>query len=344
MNTEQEALFQEGAGRTARLLAYGLIAIVLMAADQRGHYLPQFRAWAGHVMIPLYEAVGSPFAALNSLGRYLNDQSQLQAQLQQLQQANLELRAQSLLLDQLRSENNQLRELLGAQQERALQVTYAELVQIALDPFSHRVVINRGSHHGIAVGQAVLDANGVFGQVERVSIGGAEVILISDPNHAMPVQIRRTGMRTLAYGTGNPNQILLPDLPLNTDIRPGDVIVTSGLGGHFLPGLPVATVVSTEDEGTVRGDFISALARPLAGLDRSSQLVVVTSNRLGIQQNPEPPAARQGRDTAPGQSESTQDTTPATDAARDSSAPPDTSNTTVTETPAVQGDRAGGEP
>lgn len=277
MNTEQDTLFQKGAGRTARLLAYGLLAIMMMAADHRGHYLGQFRQWSTHALVPIYEAVGLPFAGLHHAGEYFQSQSNLQQQLNRLQQQNLELRAQTLLVEKLRSDNQQLRELLGAQQSQNLNVVYVELVRIGLDPYSHRVVINRGSRHGVRIAQAVMDAQGVFGQVESVSAGGAEVILISDPNHALPVQINRTGMRTLAYGSGNPNRLVLPDLPLNTDIRPGDIIATSGLGGHFHAGLPVAQVDAVDRSG--QGDFISATATPLAGLDRSAQLVVITSPR-----------------------------------------------------------------
>ncbi|HID72491.1 TPA: rod shape-determining protein MreC [Candidatus Micrarchaeota archaeon] len=153
-----------------------------------------------------------------------------------LQQENLRLTTQAQVLTSLREENNRLRELLGASPQGELDVVFCELVRIDLDPYSHRVIINRGSRHGIATGQPVVDAHGVFGQVERVSAGGAQVILISDPDHALPVQINRTGLRTLAYGSGHPQQLVLPDLPLNTDIQAGDLIVTSGLGGRFIAG------------------------------------------------------------------------------------------------------------
>lgn len=278
MSTEQEHLFQENAGRTARLLIYGLVAIMMMAADQRGHYLPQLRLWTTHALVPIYETVGLPFVAINRSSEYFQNQHQLQQQLRALHQENLELRTQALMIQQLRSDNQELRELLGAQQAQELDVVYAELVKISLDPYSHRVVINRGSNDAIAIGQAVMDAQGVFGQVERVSAGGAEVILISDPNHALPVSIQRTGMRTLAYGTGNPNRLVLPDLPLNTDIQADDVIVTSGLGGHFPAGLPVGRVIAVDND--TQGDFASASATPYAGLDRSSQLVVINQRQV----------------------------------------------------------------
>ncbi|GAB4195606.1 MAG: rod shape-determining protein MreC [Wenzhouxiangellaceae bacterium] len=275
VSTEQDRLFQENAGRTARLLVYGVIALVMMAADQRGHYLQQLRDFSAHLLIPVYEVIALPFDGMARAGDYFTRQHSLQQELTALQQENLRLTTQAQVLTNLREENNRLRELLGASPQGELDVVFCELVRIDLDPYSHRVIINRGSRHGIATGQPVVDAHGVFGQVERVSAGGAQVILISDPDHALPVQINRTGLRTLAYGSGHPQQLILPDLPLNTDVMAGDLIVTSGLGGRFIAGLPVAEVVSTEV--TAQGDFTRAIARPLAGLNRSSSLLVITT-------------------------------------------------------------------
>lgn len=276
VNNEQDALFQENAGRTARLLAYGIIAIFIMVADHRSHYLEKVRGWAHELLIPIYETIDLPFHGWAEARIFLTNQQQLKQHLETFRQENLELRAKALQLDNLRQDNNRLRELLGAIQQRELRVLFTELVRIDLDPYSHRVVIDRGANDGIKAGQAVIDGSGVFGQVQEVAANGAVVILISDPNHALPVKVNRSGLRSLAYGTGNPVELVLPDLPMNSDVNKGDLIVTSGLGGRFPPGLPVAEVVSMSINA--KGDFARAMARPLAGLDRSGGLLVILNS------------------------------------------------------------------
>ena len=146
-------------------------------------------------------------------------------------------------------------------------------MSIDLNPWSHRVLINRGSRDGLATGQPVIDTRGVMGQIDEVGLNIAQIILISDPDHALPVRVQRTGLRTVAYGSGRINRLRLTDLPMNVDLVPGDTLVTSGLGGAFPAGLPVAEV---ESVSRPTGEaFARAAVRPLARLDRARHVLVV---------------------------------------------------------------------
>jgi len=145
--------------------------------------------------------------------------------------------------------------------------------RVDLDPFSHKIWIDRGVEHGVVVGQAVIDGLGVVGQVEDVHRHFSSVRLISDPDHALPVQINRTGLRTVAYGRGETSHMLMPNVPLQADVSPGDVIVTSGLGDRFPPGFPVGEVERVErDTGEA---FATVYVRPYAALDRGREVLLI---------------------------------------------------------------------
>jgi rod shape-determining protein MreC len=186
-----------------------------------------------------------------------------------------ESHARLLLLEELGRENAELRELLGASASLDLEFQTAEMRQIDLHPYSHRVVINRGRRHGIEPGQAVVDARGVVGQVDEAMLSSAKVILLSDPDHALPVRVERTRLRTIAYGSGRTGELRLTDLPMNVDLEPGDRLLTSGLGGRFPSGLPVAEVTSIERPSGEA--FAVATARPLANMDGARHLLVLAT-------------------------------------------------------------------
>jgi rod shape-determining protein MreC len=161
-----------------------------------------------------------------------------------------------------------------------------------LVPYEHIVVVNKGARFGVHVGQPVFDANGVVGQVLRVTPYNAEVMLITDPNHAIPVQVNRNGLRTLALGTGQTDRLALPYLSSNADIQVGDLLVTSGLGGVFPHGYPVATVTDVAPQKTA---FAKISAAPVAQLDRNRELLLVWSDsrsvpRISVDQEQHPNA------------------------------------------------------
>lgn len=267
------AIDSEAAARIARLMFYGLLAIVLMTLDYRGNYVSSVRSLAWSALEPVVLAIEAPFDLGQRLGEEMRTRHDLMTRIDVLERERREREAELALLAELRDDNRELRALLEASQRVAPSFQAAELMNIDLNPWSHRVLINRGSRDGLATGQPVMDARGVMGQVDEVGLNTAQVILISDPDHALPVRVQRTGLRTVAYGSGRINQLRLTDLPMNVDLAAGDILVTSGLGGAFPAGLPVAEVASVSRP--VGEAFAQAIVRPLARLDRARHVLVV---------------------------------------------------------------------
>jgi len=176
-------------------------------------------------------------------------------------------------LDALVAQNARLKDLLDAQNNLGLSVQLAHLVDVDLDPFRPRVVLNAGSNQGITVGQPVIDAHGVMGQIVEVLANTSVAMLITDPTHAIPVVIERSGLRTIAYGTGAIDRLDLPNIPISADVQVGDRLVTSGLGGRFPAGFPVGEILKIGTDAT--GMFTAAQARPAAALDRSGDVLLL---------------------------------------------------------------------
>jgi rod shape-determining protein MreC len=254
-------------------MIYMLLAVVLMAMDQSGNFVPRMRASIAYLIEPVYLVAELPARALRGLRTYtrsyatLADENRLQADRLLQQQAQMQR------LAALEMENARLRALLEAGAGHSFDYHFAEMILVSMDPYAHQVIIDSGSRDGVVPGQAVIDGLGILGQVETVQLGQAQVRLISDPDHAIPVQIVRTGERTLAYGTGDAQRLELPSLPIQSDVRVDDLLVTSGLGDRFPPGFPVAMVTAVErDTG---GAFARVDARPLALLDRGREVLLV---------------------------------------------------------------------
>ncbi len=265
--------FGEEGTRTARLMIYILLAIVLMFMDQLGHYVPRIRSAMELAFEPVFKVAGLPAEALQTLERNTRERNDLIAENQQLLQQLLKVSGLVQTQAALRQENQRLRDLLGATRGRLYHFQFAEMIQVELDPFSHKVWIDRGGEEGVVVGQAVIDGKGIVGQIEDVHRHISSVRLISDPDHAMPVQVNRTGLRTVAYGTGETSHLLMPNVPLQADISPGDVIVTSGLGDRFPPGFLVGEVERVErDNGET---FATVYVRPYAALDRGREVLLI---------------------------------------------------------------------
>ena len=259
--------------RTARLMMYILLAIVLMMMDQRGHYVPRIRSALELAFEPVFHLVGWPGEALQSLKRHTRAREELITENQQLLQRLAKMSGSVQSLAALGQENQRLRDLLEATQGRAYRFQFAEMIRVDLDPFSHKIWIDRGVGDGVVIGQAVIDGLGIVGQVEDVHRHFSTVRLISDPDHALPVQINRTGLRTVAYGSGQTSHLLMPNVPLQADVSPGDMIVTSGLGDRFPPGFPVGEVERVErDSG---GTFATVYMRPFAALDRGREILLI---------------------------------------------------------------------
>jgi len=265
--------FAEGGTRTARLMVYILLAVVLMFMDQRGHYVPRIRSVMETAFEPVFHLVGWPADALQSIELHSRARSELITENEELKQRLLATSGMLQTQAALRHENQRLRALLEATQGRAYTFKFAEIKQVDLDPFSHKIWIDRGSEARVVVGQAVMDGLGIVGQVEDVHRYFSIVRLISDPDHALPVQINRTGLRTVAYGSGQTSHLLMPNVPLHADVSPGDLIVTSGFGDRFPPGFPVGEVERVQrDSGAT---FAAVYMRPFAALDRGREVLLV---------------------------------------------------------------------
>jgi len=254
-------------------MLYGLLAVVLMAMDQRGNYVPRIRSAAGTLAEPVYRLIEWPVRATRNLFMQFQSRRTLRLEKNQLRVELALQKAALQRLETLEQENNRLRALLDGARAQDFSYRFAELVRVELDPFSHQVLINRGSVDGVTEGLAVIDGAGVMGQVEDVQLHFSTVRLISDPNHALPVQINRTGLRSVAFGTGETGNLVLNSVPREADVREGDLIVTSGLGERFPGGYPVARVTRIDrEEGQT---FALIEAAPLAALDRGREVLLI---------------------------------------------------------------------
>jgi len=250
-----------------------VVSLALMLVDHRQHHLEGIRAFLSVVLSPLQYMVNMPRTAGEWVSDTLASREQLQQENRQLARENLQLQAHQQKLAALESENMRLRNLLDSSFKIGDRILIAELVAVDLDPYRQQVLINKGSSSGIYSGQPVLDAKAVMGQVTHVNRFTSTVLLITDASHALPVQVNRNGLRTVAMGTGHINRLELPHLPNNADIEAGDLLVTSGLGGRFPPGYPVAEVTSvTRKPGQ---PFILVEARPKAYLEQAREALLV---------------------------------------------------------------------
>jgi rod shape-determining protein MreC len=216
-----------------------------------------------------------PVRALRNLFGQLQSRRSLRHDNKALREQLLSQQGALQRLQTLIEENRRLRALIEGAAGQVFEFQFAELVRVDLDPFSHKVMVDRGSSDGVEIGQAVIDGAGVMGQVEEVHLHFSTIRLISDPNHALPVQINRTGLRTIAFGSGVTGALKLSSVPRQADIREGDLVVTSGLGDRFPGGYPVATVTAIDRE---KGNtFVAVEAMPLAALDRGREVLLINT-------------------------------------------------------------------
>jgi rod shape-determining protein MreC len=244
-----------------------------MMMDHRQSHLESVRAALSIVVYPIQLAVELPGSVTGWFRESLATRRELQEENVSLQTQLLMLKAQRQKLEALEVENIRLRELLDSSFQVGEKILVAELMSVNLDPYKHQIVINKGELDRIYPGQPLLDADGVMGQVVHVGPYTSTAVLITDTSHAIPVQVNRNGLRTIALGSGTINRLELPYLPNNSDILIGDLLITSGLGGRFPPGYPVAMVTAIQqDPGQA---FARIVATPKAKLDRSREVLLV---------------------------------------------------------------------
>ena len=267
------SLFAEGGAGTLRLLLHLAAALILMVADYRGGYLDRLRHWAGLLSEPIYFIASAPARLSERLYESFRTRERLTSDNQALREQLLDSQARVHRLEAVQGENQRLRALLGGTRGLRLSVQLASLVDIDLDPFRHRILLDVGSARGVREGLAVIDGQGVVGQVIAATPLNSTAMLITDASHAIPVQVLRSGLRTIAYGTGRIDALSLPNIPLSGDVRVGDQLVTSGLGGTFPAGFPVGRITALNPDETRL--FVVADAQPDAALDRSGQVLLV---------------------------------------------------------------------
>lgn len=250
-----------------------LLSIAIMVLDHRYNHLESLRSGLSVLLFPVQYLASLPLLLSESARDAINSRNELEAELDRLHAENLLLRARQQKFEALEAENMRLRGLLDSSFKVGDRVLIAELVAVEQDPFRQQVLINKGKTSGLFVGQPVVDANAVVGQVTHINPFSASVLLITDAAHALPVQVHRNGLRTIALGTGLINRLELPHLPNNADIKVGDLLTTSGMGGSFPPGYPVAEVIDVRREPGQ--PFASVIAQTTAHLDRIREVLLV---------------------------------------------------------------------
>ncbi|HUA79827.1 MAG TPA: rod shape-determining protein MreC [Dyella sp.] len=287
---ESSPLFAGTAAGTLRLIFYLAMAMVLMVLDHRNGWLWRLRYATAIVVEPVYRLASLPADGMHALGVAFADRRLLTEQNQRLREDLLLANAKLNRMAAVAEQNARLKELLDTQRSLELHVQLARVIGVDMGAYRHRMMINLGASDGIKAGQPVIDAHGVVGQVIDVLPTSATVMLVTDPDHALPVVVQRTGLRTVAYGSRNGDQLTLPNIPMAADVHVGDKLLTSGLGGRFPQGFPVGEIGSVGPAAT--GMFLEAHALPSADLDRSDEVLVL--HDLAEPAGPPPPASPAG--------------------------------------------------
>ncbi|WP_371765931.1 rod shape-determining protein MreC [Massilia sp.] len=270
-------LFKQGAPARVKVTVFALLSIALLVVDARLHALTAVRQVAATVLYPFQMAALAPRDALANMGTYFSSISALQKEVRDLKSQQVAM-AQAMQQAQLQmAENAQLRRLMDAREHLPVRSQMSEILYDARDPSTRRVVLDRGTRSGIKLGLPVIDNAGVVGQVTRVFPFTSEVTLLTDKEQAIPVQVLRNGLRSVAYGRGQSGLLDLRFVAPNADIQVGDVLVTSGLDGVYPAGLAVAKVIQVEN--VAQGAFGRVVCQPLAGIDRHRQLLIVMSDQ-----------------------------------------------------------------
>lgn len=269
--------FKRGPAPLARLAFFTAFSVVLLVADLRFHTLEWARLVLATVVWPLQRVAQMPAEAGAGAARYF-------ASLATMQEENAALRSRSLTTanrllrqDHLENENRRLRALLDMKERQPVDGRVADILYAARDPFSRRVVIDKGQQAGIEAGQVAIDDLGVVGQVTRVFPLAAEVTLLTDKDQAIPVQVQRNGLRAVASGAGA-GTLELKFLAANAEVQVGDVLETSGLDGVYLPGLPVAKIAHIDRDNSFA--FARIRCEPIAGVERHGHVLILGKRQV----------------------------------------------------------------
>ncbi len=274
-------LFTVNPAAILQLGFWAALSIAMMTVDHRYHYLNGLRDVLSTAVYPLHYLVRLPTETRGWLNENLAGRGALLEENARLREKQLFLSVQLQKLTVLEAENRRLRSLLESAVNTPERVLIAEMLAVDFDLYRHRILLNRGRQHGVHVGQPVLDPHGVVGQIVQADPFTATAIFITDVSHGLPIEISRTGVRTLALGTGNFQELKLPHIPNNGDVKVGDALVTSGLGGRFPRGYRVGTVTKVEfDPGS---PFANITAKPFAQLDRIREVMLLENESPGME-------------------------------------------------------------
>ncbi|MBM7061556.1 rod shape-determining protein MreC [Pseudomonas sp. UL073] len=269
-------LFAKGPSLGVRLLVLAVLSTVLMVVDARLDVLKPVRSQMGLVLTPFYWVADLPVRLWGGVTEQFNSRSELLAENEKLKAESLLMQRRLQKLAALTEQNVRLRELLNSAALVDEKVLVGELIGVDPNPFTHRIIVDKGSKDGVFLGQPVLDARGLMGQVVEVMPYSSRVLLLTDTTHSIPVQVNRNGLRAIASGTGNPERLELRHVADTADIKEGDLLVSSGLGQRFPAGYPVATVKEViHDSGQ---PFAIVRAVPTAALNRSRYMLLVFSD------------------------------------------------------------------
>jgi rod shape-determining protein MreC len=268
-----------------KFLVLAILSICMIVADNRGDTrLRPVREWTSRALAPLVWLTTIPRATVD-LGEHFRSREDLLAENQALRQKQLELDGRVLRMDALEAENERIRELLSSAASLQTRVLIAEVLEVSQGAYSNQIWLNKGERDGVYKGQALVDANGIMGQVIRVNPANCVALLITDPDSGTPVEVNRTGLQTVALGMGDGQALNLKYLPSNADIKVGDLLVTSGLGGRYPAGYPVGKIAELRQPA---GEpFMEAKAFPTAKLNQSRQVLLVWAERPALPE-PEP--------------------------------------------------------
>jgi rod shape-determining protein MreC len=286
LSSDSRPIIGRGPPLGAGFTFLAIVSITLMVLDHRGSYLETAKSWMSVATQPFYSVVQAPFDFWNWLTGSFADRARLRAENERLTEELRVARMKALQFESLYEENRRLRAIRAASQGIAERTLIAEIIHVDVDPFRHRVRINKGAVDDVFKGQPVLDAFGIVGQVTDVGRYSAEIILISDDEHATPVQVNRNGIRTIAVGTGDMNKLTLPFLTVEADVKQDDLLVSSGLDGVFPAGYPVARITRVERDPSQT--FAIVEAKPMAQLDRAREVLLLwQEKRAAVTEAPE---------------------------------------------------------
>jgi rod shape-determining protein MreC len=284
-HTQSFRFFNRGPTPAVRLAFFALLSLLLLFIDARYQYLESARSAFSVLIYPLQRLVTGPSAIWYQADSFLMLQSELVRDNAGLRQQQMVQGAQLQQLQVLQQENQHLRQLMAVQQHANYPMQMAEIVYVERDIFKRKVLLDKGSQADVQPGQVVMDEGGIVGQVTRAFPWLSEVTLITDKDHAVPVQVLRNGLRAVVFGSGDTSELTLRYMPISSDIQEGDTLVTSGIDGTYPPGLPVAKVSRIERDPAY--PFARIRCVPIAGVDRHRQLLILS----GLPKLPERPEA-----------------------------------------------------